>query len=119
PGGIPCKCGKAGCLEAYANAAALVRAADCTDFQSAQQVIAAARAGHVAARAAIRQCAEALADGCACVVHVLDPSMILLSGGVMENNPMLLADFREALHQRVIAWEMRQLTVRASSLGYY
>jgi putative N-acetylmannosamine-6-phosphate epimerase/predicted NBD/HSP70 family sugar kinase len=43
-GGLPCTCGQTGCLEAYANAAALVRYAG-SHFRTAQQVTSAALAG--------------------------------------------------------------------------
>ncbi len=119
PGGRLCACGNNGCLEPYANAAALVRAADTIALTTAQQVIVAANAGHPKAIESIEQCAVALAEGCTSVIHLLDPRMIILAGGVLENNPLLLAAFERALRQRVMAWDKRNLTVRTSSLGYY
>jgi N-acetylmannosamine-6-phosphate 2-epimerase/N-acetylmannosamine kinase len=119
PGGRPCSCGQEGCLEAYANAAALVRAANDGSLATAQQVIAAAYAGHSGARDAIRECAAYLAEGCASLVHLLDPGLILLSGGLAQGNPLLASGLEESLSHRVIAWERRGLRVKISDLGYY
>lgn len=118
PGGLPCTCGQRGCLEQYANAAALLRYAG-DSFGSAEAVIAAANEGDSGARAAVRTLAARLAGGCATFLHVLDPELIVLSGGLVQDNPLLIEAVREELASRTMMWAQRRVRVEASTLGYY
>jgi glucokinase len=88
-------------------------------FASPEEVIRAANTGDGPARIALREYAHYLAGGCATIVHMLDPEMIILSGGLAQDNPQLLADVTDELSRRVIAWELRGLKIEASALGYY
>ena len=117
--GPPCTCGQTGCLEAYANAAALMRYAAGCGFASPEEVIRAANTGDGPAGIALREYARHLARGCALIVYLLDPEMIILSGGLAQDNPQLLADVTDELSRRVMAWELRRLKIEASTLGYY
>ena len=94
PDGHPCTCGKRGCLETYANAAALLRFAQGA-FKTAEEVIAAGQAGDAVAAEAIRILAGHLAAGTVSIIQILDPEMVILSGGIVENNPLLLRHFQE------------------------
>ena len=118
PGGHPCSCGKRGCLETYANAAALLRFAQ-GSFQTAEEVIAAGQTGDAGAVEAIRILAGHLAAGTASIIHILDPEMVILSGGIVENNPLLLSHFQDELKSRVSMWERREIKVQVSRLGYF
>jgi len=118
PGGLPCNCGQAGCVEVYCNAAALLRYAE-NSIGSAEEVIAAANGGDVVALDAIRMLAGYLARGCAILVQLLDPEAIILSGGLAINNPVLVESLRVELRRVVSVWDQRQLSVVASKLGYF
>jgi predicted NBD/HSP70 family sugar kinase len=118
PDGYPCTCGKRGCLEAYANAAALLRFAQ-GSFKTAEEVITAGQAGDAVAAEAIRILAGHLAAGTASIIQILDPEMIILSGGIVENNPLLLRHFQGELQSRVSVWEHRKIQVQMSRLGYF
>jgi predicted NBD/HSP70 family sugar kinase len=56
--------------------------------------------------------------GCASIVHLLDPELLILAGGLAQNNPILLNALVEGLAKRVMVWNQRKLRVQASSLGY-
>jgi glucokinase len=84
-----------------------------------EEVIRAANAGDAPAGTALREYARHLARGCASIVHLLDPEMIVLSGGLAQDNPQLLADVSNELSRRVMAWQLRGLKIEASTLGYY
>ena len=118
PDGHPCTCGKRGCLEAYANASALLRFAN-GSFKDAEEVIAAAKAGDATAANAIHVLAGHLAAGVASIVQILDPEMIILSGGIVENNPLLLQHFQNELRFGVSVWEHRKIQIEVSRLGYF
>ena len=116
-GGLPCTCGKRGCLEVYANAAALRRYAG-DGFETAAAVIAAANAGDSRAIVAIETFAGYLARGCALAVDLLDPARIIIAGGLTQNNPVLLTALRERLNRLTLAPALRGLEVLGSPLGY-
>ena len=116
--GLPCTCGLRGCLEVYANAAALVRYAG-NRFRTAEDVIRAANCGEDRAREALRTYASYLATGIASIVHLLDPSVVILSGGIAQDNPLLIAELEVRLAGMLIAPSQRALEVRLSPLGYY
>jgi N-acetylmannosamine-6-phosphate 2-epimerase/N-acetylmannosamine kinase len=118
PGGLPCTCGLSGCLEPYTNSSALLRYAEPGSFASADQVIAAANARNPMAQGAICTLAKYLANGCAAIVILLDPEMLILAGGLAQNNPLLVSALTEELAKRVTVWSQRQLRVEASALGY-
>ena len=118
-GGLPCTCGLNGCLEVYANAAALVRYARNPELNSAEAVIRAAHANDEGAREAIRTLSRHLASGCAAIVQLLDPELIVLSGGLAQDNPFLPGDVEHELAGLVTVWRERRLRVRTSELGYH
>ena len=116
--GLPCSCGKTGCLEPYASASAMVRYAE-NAFASAEEVITAASAGDRVARNAIRTYAHFLAAGCVSVIHLMDPSLFIFAGGLTQNNPALLSDLEEEVRQRMLVPEARDLRIMFSQLGYF
>lgn len=115
--GLPCTCGKRGCLEMYANAAALLRYAR-GGFTSAAELISAAEAGDRLALHAIRTIARALAKGCGAAVHLLDPAMLIFAGGLTQNNPALLVALKQELAELLVAPELCRLEICFSQLGY-
>lgn len=116
--GRPCNCGQRGCVETYANAAALVEYAG-RGYDDAESVISAANHGDETAVAAIRKLAYFLAMGCAMMVQLLDPQAIILAGGLAQDNPILVAALESELSARVSVWKQRGLQIRASQLGYH
>jgi glucokinase-like ROK family protein len=118
PNGIPCNCGQRGCFEMYANANALVRYAG-DRFASASDVIAAANGGDEAAENAVKRLAHSLARGSAVFVQVLDPELLIFSGGLTQNNPRLVPLVESELSRMVPQWEKRNLRVAVSQLGYH
>lgn len=117
--GLPCTCGLRGCLEPYTNAAALLRYGKPGGFTDTTEIIRAANAGNQAARHAIQTQSRHLAVGVASIVHLLDPELLILSGGLAQNNPALLEEFVPALGERLAVWTRHRVTVRISDLGYY
>jgi putative N-acetylmannosamine-6-phosphate epimerase/predicted NBD/HSP70 family sugar kinase len=116
--GRQCTCGGRGCLEAYTNGAALLRYAD-GSFRTAEELIVAANSGHPLARQAVEIYSPYLTMGISAIVHLMDPEMIILSGGIVQNNPTLLVALQEELGKHAAAWGNRQLKVCFSQLGYH
>jgi predicted NBD/HSP70 family sugar kinase len=86
---------------------------------SAEEIIAAGNAGDARAIAATRSFSKYLAQGCCSLIQLLDPEALILSGGVAQNNPMLLQALGEKLAVIVPAWKERELMIVGSPLGYY
>ena len=117
-GGPRCTCGKQGCLEYYANAAALLRYAARGNFATCEDVIAAAHDGDPVAQCAVETLARHLATGCSAIINLLDPELLILAGGLVQNNSLLLRVLEEELASRVTVWDERRLRLQASALGY-
>jgi len=83
-----------GCWEAEAAGPALARKAG---FASAEEAVAAARAGHGAARHAIADVGAFLARGVANLISAFDPEMVVLGGGLMQAGDLFLPLVREGL----------------------
>lgn len=115
--GIQCTCGKRGCLETATNAAALLRYAG-PSFASVEEVIRAANRGDPQAVAGVEKLAEWLAKGCRILISILDPSTIILAGGLVQNNPLLIDRLAHALADIGPAYRNRPVQVLASKLGY-
>jgi glucokinase len=117
PDGVPCTCGLRGCLEAYTNSAALLRSAP--GYENAEQLIKAANTGDARAGQAVRRQAAYLASGLAGLVQLLDPELIVIAGGLAQNNPLLIETLRDELAGRVTVWSQRRLEISVSDLGYH
>jgi glucokinase len=91
--GRPCPCGSRGCWERYASGTALLVAfgeAGGDPALDGPQVTAAARDGDPAAVAAFDQVGGWLGVGLASLVAVLDPGVIVVGGGLVEAEGLLL-----------------------------
>ncbi len=137
PGGRPCPCGLAGCLERYASGTALVRrarevavdspvlahdllarAGGRADGIEGPMVTAAARAGDVAALQVFDEVGAWLGLGVAQLAAVLDPGVVVIGGGVAAAGDVLLAPL-VAAYTRNITGRGHRPTARvvAAELG--
>ena len=133
--GIPCGCGRHGCLEQYASGSALVREArsaaatgrapalleaaggNATAVTGAM-VTEQARAGTPEAVELFEEMGEALAVGIGSLIAVLDPSLVLLGGGVSEAGDLILAPTTAALDRELTGGRHRPgPEVRLAALG--
>jgi glucokinase len=104
-GGPPCACGGRGCLEVYASGPAVARQARLGQSGrpgrpavTAEDVVAAARAGDPAAIQALAGAGEAVGRAVARLVPVLNPDLVLLGGGLTAGaTGLILIPARRAL----------------------
>ena len=87
-------------------------------FQSAAQVIQSANAGDAEAQEAIRIYASWLARGCAQIVNLLDPELLVISGGIAQNNPLLLEELEQRIEDLTIGPE-RRVRIAVSPLACF
>ena len=107
-GGLKCKCGNTGCLELFASATAIARMAHeglsrfpdsaLRDGEiTAEKVYAAGRAGDELALAVFQKAGRYLGVGLANLMSLIDPEMIVISGGVVNGWDL----FQRAMYQEV------------------
>ena len=103
PGGPGCGCGNHGCLEVFAAASRIgARYSNLIGHQvSARHVAALVAAKDAAAQSIWADAVEALADGLAIVVTILDPGSIVIGGGLSLAGETLLQPLRLALAKRL------------------
>ena len=113
PGGRPCKCGRAGCVERYASARGIVQsfleAGEAGDLDKSRftdhvpvndtdalSVFDAARAGDPRGERALAVMADKLGFALAQVACVVDPDIVLLGGGIAAGADLYLDALRDA-----------------------
>jgi glucokinase-like ROK family protein len=132
PDGPLCTCGNTGCLEAMAAAPAIVLQAERCAREgespplmallqekgelSMEDVGEAARRGDYCALTIIRRSGRLIGQTLASAVNVLNPSMIVIGGGVSRVGNALLAEVRSAVYQRSLPLATRNLPIVMSEL---
>ncbi|MFD8558952.1 ROK family protein [Streptosporangium canum] len=103
PGGETCACGQIGCLETYASASAVGRrySARAASPATAEQVAALTVAGDPVAAEVWDDAVEALSLALATYTLLLDPSAIVLGGGLAEAGPLLSDPLADRLRKRL------------------
>ncbi|MEU8514111.1 ROK family protein [Kitasatospora sp. NPDC048722] len=104
PGGPECGCGARGCLETLASASAVSRswaAASGDPDADAASCAAAVDAGDDRARAVWQGAVDALADGIVLAQSLLDPSTVIVGGGLAEAGDTLFTPLRTAITERL------------------
>ena len=115
--GVPCACGRDGCLEAIASAAAIARRyTDLSGNHVAGAHDVADRLGtDAAARQVWQDAVEALADAIGIVSLVVGPALVVIGGGLGRAGAGLLDPLRTAVRQRTPI--VHPADVTASALG--
>lgn len=110
-----CWCGLTGCIESWVSGTGFARAAkaDHGPSLSAPEIIAAARAGDHAARAALDAYIDRLGRVLAMVANLLDPEVFVLGGG-MSNVSEIYADLPAIVRRYAFSdlWEGRIVPAR-------
>lgn len=104
PGGPPCPCGGRGCLEAVASASAIARHYNDATGETgvtAKDVLTRAEAGDSVAAAIWQEAVEALADGLASAITLLDPECVIIGGGLAQAGRSYLESLDTALTERL------------------
>ena len=137
PQGLECGCGRRGCLEQYGSGSALVRqarieaAADPTAAQvlleraggsveaiTGPMVTEVAQAGDRFAQAQFNYIGNWLGEGLASLAAVLDPSVVVVGGGVSHAGDLLMTPLREAFERELIARTYRPVAdILLAALG--
>lgn len=135
PSGPPCPCGKRGCWERFASGTGLGRlardaaaggqldaavdlAGGDPEAVRGEHVTAAARAGDAQALDVLGHLAHWIALGLANLVNILDPSVVVIGGGLVDAADLLLPEVRARFGHLVMAGDQRpELPIVAAALG--
>lgn len=112
-GGEPCTCGVHGCIESYCSATALVRQglraaaehpksalAACGTALDAKAVIDSAKSGDPTAQDVFARYVDYLGSACIAIIHLLDPEVIAIGGGVCGAGEFLFRPLRENVAEK-------------------
>jgi glucokinase len=139
PDGQMCKCGSRGCLECYAGAEYIVQRAiallrtlgpklksrslirkytrNRLETLTTRIIARAASHGDPLALDVIRETGYHVGLGIANVIHLLDPEVIIIGGGVSGFGKPLLAAIHTTVDERIARFEGWKLEIRLSELG--
>lgn len=112
-GDVLCRCGNHGCLEAMASgpAVAAALAAGGVPAATGEDVLELARRGNLAAIQAMRQAGRDVGDVLAACVNLLNPSVIVIGGGLSSAGEYLMAGVREIVYQRSLPLATARLRI--------
>lgn len=109
-----CDCGNRGCLEAISSGNAIAKR---MGMKEAKEVFDLARAGNEQAIRVIDEAVEYLGIGIASVINILDPDMVVLSGGVMQSSDLFWDKLCQEVKKRQIKYGGRKVKIKAGILG--
>ena len=114
PDGPPCGCGNRGCLEAFARAD---RIAAACGTATAEEAMAAARAGDPAAVAGLVIVGRYLGIGIANMIVVVNPDVVVIGGGIAAAFDLLRGPIEAELRERVYTTALDRVRVVPAELG--
>ena len=118
--GEPCTCGRCGCLEAYASAAALertVKQAAGREF-SPEEIFAGAEQGNEMLQKIVNDYLHRLGTGVVNIVNIFRPQLVLFGGRIPVWNETFLSSIREKVKKNCFGGEMTELPeIEAAALG--
>ncbi len=118
--GLPCPCGLRGCFENYASTTALIR--KCTektglDRLDGRTIFEKAEAGDEIFLDVLHAWIRDIAAGISGLVHIFNPEMVLLGGGVSAQEDLLIRPLREEVLSHTMPRFRENLRVERASLG--
>src|SRR5699024_4314737 len=120
--GEVCTCGNRGCLQTFATGTAIADRAgktinDHTDTLTGEEVYLQAQSGNEAYMKILQETGEMIGIGLTNFIHMMNPRKIVLGGGVMKSEKILLPIIKQTIDQRVLTPAARQTEVVVTKLG--
>ena len=116
--GVDCTCGAKGCWERYAATTALVRGAQPRNpkWKDGRAIFESAHAGDPTILALLDDWTDEIAQGLAGMVHIFNPQLILIGGGVSAQQELLIEPIAAKVKASVMPAFAEGLEVRAAQL---
>ena len=115
-----CPCGKRGIYEYYASTTALVRqCAECTGREglNGKIIFGEIEQGNEVFRSVLENWIRDIAEGLTSLVHLFNPEMILIGGGVSRQQKLLINPLRKAVLRRCMPRFAEGLQIESAELG--
>ena len=119
PGGEPCTCGDEGCYERYASSQALSKRARniIEDYDSLPDLFWRAKNEDKLAESVINRWVDDVALGIKTLVHIFNPPMVVIGGGVSEQGDYLLEKLEQRVNNRIMVSFEKSLTIKLAQNG--
>lgn len=116
--GIPCTCGANGCWESYASTTALVQHGKTQNntWCDGRAIFRAAQQHNAHALHLLNAWIDEIAQGLASLVHIFNPQLILVGGGVSAQQSLLIEPLAEKVKACVMPAFAQGLELRAATL---
>ena len=116
--GVFCTCGASGCWERYAATTALVRGAQPRNpkWKDGRAIFESAHAGDPTILALLDDWTDEIAQGLAGMVHIFNPQLILIGGGVSAQQELLIDPIARKVRASVMPAFAEGLEIRAAQL---
>ena len=116
--GVFCTCGASGCWERYAATTALVRGAQPRNpkWKDGRAIFESAHAGDPTILALLDDWTDEIAQGLAGMVHIFNPQLILIGGGVSAQQELLIDPVARKVRASVMPAFAEGLEIRAAQL---
>ena len=116
--GVACTCGAIGCYERYAATTALVRSAQVAglDAPDGRAIFEAAAAGDARTLAVLNGWINEIAQGLAGLVHIFNPQLILIGGGVSAQQALLIDPLAAQVRKSIMPAFAEGLELKAAAL---
>ncbi len=118
--GAPCACGKRGCYESYASTSALVHEAEMLLGETGlngRKLFERAEAGEEAVQVVLDRWIDDIAAGLTGLVHIFNPRLLVVGGGVSEQETLLMQPLRERVLRGVMPRFAEGLRLVRAELG--
>lgn len=109
-----CECGNFGCLQALASGNAIAKK---LNKKEAKEVFDLAKEGDLQAGKVISEAVEYIGMGIANAINILDPELVILSGGIMKSSDYFWEDLLSNIYNHRMKYTGRNVKIKSSSLG--
>ncbi|MBY7142876.1 ROK family transcriptional regulator [Virgibacillus sp. NKC19-3] len=122
--GTICECGNRGCLQTFASGEAIAKRAQKevhdeteSDTLTGQRVHELAQHGNEPYIHVLEETGRAIGIGLTNLVHLINPSEIVLGGGVMKSEKFILPAIKQTIQQQALTEDSKQTQVTVTKLG--
>ena len=116
---VLCTCGNTGCLEAVASGRAISKSLKEIGMQAASNadIVELVRSGNIPAAHAVRQAGRTIGEVLATCVSLLNPSVIVIGGSLVQAGESLIAGVREVVYGRSLPLATGGLQIVSATTG--
>ncbi|WP_068675166.1 ROK family transcriptional regulator [Oceanobacillus sp. Castelsardo] len=119
--GDVCKCGNRGCLQTFVIGDAIVKRMKerCHNLEeiTAKEIYERALQGEAAFVQILEETGNIIGIGLTNLIHLINPSKIILGGGVMKSEKFLMPAILETIQERALTPKSKETTVMVTKLG--